>query len=291
MGQSQLRVLQTVRDLTESSTREASASIKGETTTATGADGPESDPLQPGVGVADLAVALDSHPNGVRRHLNTLVDTGLVDAAPVPPHGRGRPSTAYRLTPTGRSVLAGARAPVSSDYLALAAAFADHVRRTAADPTAEAHQIGRTWGQLLIARSATPRPQPRAAAATDPEEVRRTILDVLEELGFSPTLHYDGSVGLRTCPLLGAARQNAEVLCQVHLGLVQGVSEACGGPATGGSLSPFSELGACRLVLPDPLCEPVAARRGTTASGRGRKAAAVRRDDAAAPNGDREHRP
>ena len=84
---------------------------------------------------------------------------------------------------------------------------------------------------------------------------------LLDRLGFSPdTEPGDEPVGvggttvlLRTCPLLDAARQHPEVVCQVHLGLVAGALETHRAPSTGLRLVPFARPGACVLSLPPTL--------------------------------------
>lgn len=214
---------------------------------ATQPDDVESVATSAGVNVHDLAAVLGAHPNGVRRHLEALVGQELVSATVSRVKGRGRPSTAYRMMPNGRAALAGALAPVSADYLAMATAFAEHVAVTADSPLRAAHQIGRAWGLLLAERhGAGPTSAPQPA-----QEVQSRLLKLLESLGFSPVRRPDGAVALRTCPLLTAARANPEVLCQVHVGLVRGASETYGGSGSGGDLLPFAELGACTLHLPD----------------------------------------
>ncbi len=67
-------------------------------------------------------------------------------------------------------------------------------------------------------------------------------------LGFSPQVEPD-AVLLRTCPLLDAARRHPEVVCQVHLGLVDGALAAHEVTAPGARLEPFARPGACVLTL------------------------------------------
>jgi predicted ArsR family transcriptional regulator len=56
-------------------------------------------------------------------------------------------------------------------------------------------------------------------------------------------------VRLRRCPLLEAARQEPEVVCSVHLGVLEGALEALGSLCVRPTLVPFAEPGACRLTL------------------------------------------
>ena len=55
---------------------------------------------------------------------------------------------------------------------------------------------------------------------------------------------------LRSCPLLESARENQDVICSVHLGLVRGARRTLGASDADPSLEPFAQRGACRLHLP-----------------------------------------
>ncbi|GAB78802.1 Predicted transcriptional regulator, ArsR family [Austwickia chelonae] len=188
---------------------------------------------------AHLARILGLHTNGVRRHLDTLVEEGLVAASPLDTGRRGRPSLGYTLTTQGDAALAGAQAPVSAAYLAMAGSFAHYVSTKAELPEREADLIGRHWGSTLA------RQAPRSRG-----DVESRLIDLLDDLGFSPRRRGPSEIELHTCPLLTTAQEYPEVLCQVHLGLVRGASAAYGGPGEGGDLQPFAEPGACLLRLP-----------------------------------------
>ena len=56
-------------------------------------------------------------------------------------------------------------------------------------------------------------------------------------------------VVLHRCPLLAAARRFPDVVCQVHLGMVQSVLEAEGADPDRAELTPFTAPGECRLRL------------------------------------------
>lgn len=203
-----------------------------------------------GAGVDDLARALGVHPNSVRGALASLADDGLVDVVTEAPAGRGRPAHRYAASVAARSMLAVVRAGSEGggDYRMLAEAFASHLsrRRGAA---AQAREVGALWGSRLVEGSARGR---RARSAT---AVRTRVLGLLADLGFGPAEAGDGeSVLLRTCPILASASANPEVICSVHLGLVEGAREALGAEsvevAGDVTLEPFALPGACRLRLP-----------------------------------------
>ncbi len=206
--------------------------------------------------MADLAVTLGGHPNTTRHHLRTLVDEGLVRvASATPPAARGRPTLRYALSAAGRRAVAGQGEPEASQYLALAAAFADRLAARGDDPGEDSRAVGRAWAGVLTGRS------PGAGGADMSEvEPRPGVLALLDRLGFSPEEDEPGAEGagrggarqvlLRTCPLLEAATRHPEVVCEVHAGLVAGAHAAYGGSAEGVVLEPFAAPGACRLTLP-----------------------------------------
>lgn len=192
------------------------------------------------VRVADAATALDVHPNTVREHLDALVELGLVERSTATALGRGRPATLYRVSAADPAVAV-------RDYAGLATALAGHLARTSAHAERDARAAGIEWGRELIDGG--------NQAGGDP---RQSVLEALTRLGFAPDNDEGASdarrgIALRRCPLLDAARRYPTVVCQVHLGIVEGMLERLGAPSAWGlDLVPFAEPGACRLFLPDP---------------------------------------
>jgi predicted ArsR family transcriptional regulator len=189
------------------------------------------------VRIAALAAGLDLHANTVRGHLDALLEYHLVERITEAPAGRGRPAALYRPTAVDPAV-------VSQDYAGLATALAGHLARTSATPERDGRTAGVEWGRELVAE---------ATAGDDP---RRTVLDVLSRLGFAPDGDIAAAEGiaLRACPLLDAARRYPTIVCQVHLGIIEGILERIGAVIDGDlELIPFAEPGACRLFLPNPV--------------------------------------
>lgn len=192
--------------------------------------------------VDEISAAAGGHVNTTRHHLRVLIAAGLVEPVPGPPRGRGRPASRYAVTPAGRTALAQGEGGPAEEYVALAAAFAERLAERAGDPGEDARAIGRAWGAHL---SSTEAPGEQA----DPPRTR--VVRLLDRLGFSP----DGpgpEVLLRTCPLLDAARRHPEVVCQVHLGLVDGALTTFGTPGAAARLEPFARPDGCVLTLPAP---------------------------------------
>lgn len=196
--------------------------------------------------VTQLTDLLGGHPNSTRSHLATLVAGGLATATPLPVAGRGRPASGYEATPRGRSLLTSADAPAADllgqDYLGLTSALATHLRSRGPKPQREARAVGRIWGEALAAQEVT-----AIEDVVGTGSARRRTIRLLDRLGFSP-LAAKGTVALRTCPLLEAARADPGVVCEIHLGLVTGALATFGGSDRGARLVPFAEPGACRLI-------------------------------------------
>ncbi|VEG40818.1 putative transcriptional regulator [Mycolicibacterium flavescens] len=189
------------------------------------------------VRTVDAALELGLHQNTVREHLDALVDLGLVERTTEPAAGRGRPAALYR--PSAADPALRVR-----DYASLATALAGHIARTSAEPERDARAAGVEWGREVA----------EEIGRTD-SDPRQAVLDALARLGFAP--EDDGpqrGVALRRCPLLEAARRYPSVVCQVHLGIVEGLLHSVDAPTGPGlDLIPFAEPGACRLFLPDPV--------------------------------------
>jgi predicted ArsR family transcriptional regulator len=170
-----------------------------------------------------LSDELDLHPTTVRFHLRHLESAGLVVAEPEPVEGRGRPRLGYR---PGALDVADVREQMID---ALAEALADGGSRD------RALRAGRRWAERLPAVGGGP-----VSAVTD----------VFTQLGFDPDASAD-PIRLRQCPFMDAARRTPQVVCQVHLGLAQGLvartSRSSSRPRV--ELRPFAEPNACLLSL------------------------------------------
>lgn len=183
-----------------------------------------------------LAEHTGLHPNTLREHLEALEARGLVRRFRAAPSGRGRPAWLY-------TVAEADLAAAGSEYAGLAATLAAHIHRTSTDPRGDAVIAGRAWGREL-ARRAGPPGRPGAAAA------RRQVTQLLDDVGFCPEPNARATVvRLTRCPLLETAKEYPDVVCGVHIGIVQGALEEYGVDGEASVLEPFSEPGACRLEL------------------------------------------
>ncbi|TWV53908.1 helix-turn-helix domain-containing protein [Streptomyces misionensis] len=193
------------------------------------------------LGVTETAERLEVHPNTVRFHLAALVADGLVERRAEAPGGPGRPRTVYTVRP-------GMDRGGARGYLLLARMLLS--RRALADPAEareEALETGRAWGRFL---ADPPPPFERPSA----ERSVTRLLALLDDLGFDPELVRGGArpperIGLRHCPFLELAEEHGELVCPLHLGLIQGALARLDAPLTATRLEPFARPDLCLAHL------------------------------------------
>lgn len=192
------------------------------------------------VGVAELTLNFDLNHNAIRQHLAKLVDAGLATEAVAAPHGRGRPPLVYELHPR-----ASDRWGVAGPYERLSAMLAEIIA-TGTSPG----EVGRRAGAQ---RAGSFAPGTDALAALD---------EVMTGEGFDPavdTSERPGEMVLHTCPYATTADRAPSVVCELHLGLAQGLCESIGGITIDRLVVADPHSAGCRLVFhadPVPLRQP-----------------------------------
>jgi predicted ArsR family transcriptional regulator len=183
-----------------------------------------------------IADELAVHPNTVRFHLLGLVASGQAEQV-APDHGRpGRPAQLFR--PVRQMNRAGPRR-----YQLLAEILVRSVA-SGPEPAVRAAGAGRELGQLLAGTTGSGE---HASGGPTGEPVAR-LVSLLDELGFDPELRAGAdrrNVGLRHCPFLELAQAHEQVVCPIHLGLMQGAMTAWDAPVTVSRLEPFAEPDLC----------------------------------------------
>lgn len=198
----------------------------------------------PDLDTATLAERVGLHVNTARSHLNLLEEAGLVRAVDEQRDRPGRPRRLYRAADPAPD--AGHDA---ANYRFLAAVLASYLGATADDPRAAAEQAGGAWGSFVVD---TPPPFRTLA----PEDAIDRLVQMLEGFGFAPDLDTtdpDAPVlRLRRCPFLAVARDHADVVCSVHLGLMRGALSELGVDVEVEDLVPWAEPDTCvsRLRVP-----------------------------------------
>ena len=180
--------------------------------------------------IAEIAEGLGVHPNTVRFHLGGLIQRGQVARVEAPPSGPGRPAQLFRAVP-------GMDPGGPRHYRLLAEVL---LADLAAHPGAAAWaaDAGRAWGTQL------------GAERTQAEEPVQRLVELMADLGFAPEQPADSEqIALRHCPFLELAQQHPAVVCQVHLGMAQGVLAAWQAPITAERLVPFAEPDRCVVQL------------------------------------------
>jgi len=173
-----------------------------------------------------LAAATGLHHTAVRQHLAVLTEAGLIVAIRLPHTGRGRPSTGYH--------------PV--DEVDGAVAY-----RELASLLAEAVRLGRSARAAGRDAGARVEPSEDGAVATLRAEAAR--------LGFRPTVR-DGTGGrheivLRECPFAELARRDPGTVCELHVGLAEGIADRSGAIEVEGIRLADPFRGGCRIVVRD----------------------------------------
>jgi len=205
--------------------------------------------------ILSVAEELGVHANTVRFHLNTLLRAGQVEQVLGDATGPGRPPVlfraAHRMDPDG-----------PTNYRLLASMLTSHLASSSPDPSAAATELGRVWGPHLLAPTTV---DPVTTGRTRSGRVQRgealtRLTRVLSDLGFAPeapTGPRDTTIRLRHCPFLGLVTGSVtgidtdtgtgygDVICSLHLGLMQGALASLHGPVTVDRLDPFVEPDLC----------------------------------------------
>ncbi len=162
------------------------------------------------VDVAELTDHFRLNHNAIRQHLGKLVEARLLTESRAVGGGRGRPKLLYRLDPGADS-----RWGVAGPYERLSVLLTEMVR------TGEsAYDVGRESG----ARQRRPAPD---------EDPVGFVADAMARQGFDPEVRRlrDGraDVVLHRCPFESAVLADADTVCDLHLGIAEGVAELTDG--------------------------------------------------------------
>lgn len=184
--------------------------------------------------VGDVAERVGLHPNTARFHLDALVESGAAERTIEERDQPGRPRTLYTARPDGAR--AGRRS-----YRLLAEILAGSVATETSEPAAAAVRAGEEWGRYLADR-------PPPFRRVDAQSAVRQLVEALDEVGFSPEAVTNGpeqQIHLHHCPFRETAEHHREVVCSIHLGLMQGLLDEIDAPIEATELEPFVEPTLC----------------------------------------------
>ncbi|GAA3912451.1 ArsR family transcriptional regulator [Microbacterium invictum] len=170
--------------------------------------------------IAELTEATGLHANTVREHLQRLIDEGYVVAVTERRTTRGRPRVLYSAADG-----TAASSPVQRRRVRAAAERGDLMRR--------------------VMPASTP-------ITLDTEALHQldAIVDDLVDSGFDPIVDEDDlSLELTPCHQAQAQAEHLEVLCQVHLSIMQGVLTEAGGPLRVEGIRPSCDPTECVVLL------------------------------------------
>ncbi len=186
------------------------------------------------VAVAELTEHFGLNHNAIRQHLAKLRDASLVIEERGRPSGPGRPPLRYRPTPGAVERWGGA-----GPFEALSMMLLDLLRGDGSP-----QEVGRRAGHRLAVEY---------GAEADAVE----ILDAIaRRLGFEPRLR-DTRAGtdvvLDRCPFAAPASVAPDIVCDLHLGIAQGIAEAAADEAaiTDLVIRPPQRAG-CRIEVATP---------------------------------------
>lgn len=182
------------------------------------------------VGVAELTAYMGLNHNAVRQHLAILVDAGLL-IEEVEESGRpGRPRLLYRLHPETAGTW-----DTAGPYEYLASLLAE-----ALEAQIGPRQVGQRAGR-------------RAAGESTPGADPVDLLEAqMERRGFRPIRVARGSkldLVLGRCPFEDVASSNPDTVCQLHLGLAEGIAEGLGGVEVVRLVAKNPHRSGCRVAL------------------------------------------
>ncbi|MFW6204480.1 MAG: helix-turn-helix transcriptional regulator [Actinomycetota bacterium] len=186
------------------------------------------------MGVDEVARRVRLHPNTVRFHLDALVEAGLVERSTEHRDQPGRPRTMYAAHPG--SARAGRRS-----YRLLAEILSSYVGSQMPEPARAGREAGRAWGRYLAER-------PPPFRQLDADSATERLVGTLDDIGFAPeaaTTGRDRQILLHHCPFRETASEHREIVCSIHLGLMQGILAELGAPIDADRLEPFVEPSLC----------------------------------------------
>lgn len=196
--------------------------------------------------VQAIGAQIGLHTNTVRSHLDQLMEAGLVRRAVQARTTPGRPRLLFRAT-------AQPAAETADSYKVLAEILASGIRDGEPAPGAVAARAGRRWGQHLE------RGVGDGIGPVDSDRAFDRIVTLLDDVGFAPRIGDTRGVTtdieaatvieVHRCPFYDVAREHTDIVCAVHLGLIQGALDQMLAPPTNVRLEPFVGPDLCLVHL------------------------------------------
>ncbi len=221
------------------------------------------------VEVTELSEHLGLHHNAIRQHLAKLVDAGLLVERVATPRGRGRPPLTYTIDPGAESRWG----PVGPfERLSL---WLSEILRTGDEPREVGRRIGRQAassgappGIVGVGQSSNSGAPPgivgvgQSSNSSAPSSSNSSsqgcpdpvaaLVDLMARHGFEPTVERRGEtleMTLRSCPFASVAAEDPATVCDLHLGMGEGLSEVTGRLVIEDLVAEDPRSGRCRLLF------------------------------------------
>lgn len=187
---------------------------------------------------AAVAASIKLHVTTARFHLEQLEQAGLVRRLTERAGLRGRPRILFVASPVTRE--GDARRELNQR-------LADALGEDADGGRGRAVRAGERWSAEYAGE--LEKASPGGVAP---------VMRILDRLGFDPEQVAAGTpdadtgtrtIELKACPFRAEARQNPDVVCSVHLGLLRGAARALGRDENDVELYPFVEPDLCVVKL------------------------------------------
>jgi predicted ArsR family transcriptional regulator len=176
------------------------------------------------------------HRNTARVHLDQLVAVGLVEKHSEQRSRPGRPRALYSKASVANEGPHRDEASDDIDYRELARVLAAQLARSA-DAGQQAELAGRRWAAAVDKANLPSGPVTSEVAI-------ETVTEIMDDLGFRPVAD-ERRILLRRCPFRDLAKEQRQVVCGVHMGILKQTFESLDAPVTVDRLD--------SLVQDDPL--------------------------------------
>jgi len=161
--------------------------------------------------VVQVADMVGIHANTARFHLESLVDAGLATREAEASAQPGRRRILYSGT------LPNQTHERAQGYRLLAEILTSTIANKFPEVGKEMYDVGLQWGSYLTSR-------PAPFETLDEDEIGHRVMDKLDALWFAPELKDTPSPHfiLHNCPFIESAKEAPDVVCRLHVGMVNG---------------------------------------------------------------------
>lgn len=190
--------------------------------------------------MVDISEMVGIHANTARFHLESLVDAGM---ALRETEASGQPGR-RRILYTG--TLPNQTHERAQGYRLLAQILTGTIASRFPEVGEDMYEVGQQWGSYLTSR-------PAPFETLDEEAIDQRVMDKLDALWFAPEAVSQPKphMLLHNCPFMESAREAPEVVCRLHVGMINGSLEELRSTQRIVELNPFLKSHLCRAWLGD----------------------------------------